>query len=182
MKNRQSVYKGEDQMEKRFLCRICLPLLVWFAFAGLWRSGAQKAPPPILAGESVIVCGSVYRQEFRNERQSIYLKNISILSDMAEFLPENAEIQQNTEHNSFFKGARLLLYVKEPCELHIGETVFASGEINYPRKERNPGGLLWRAEDCRLSEKSSYIKDRREARTAYGQLVSGATLFVRTDL
>lgn len=141
MKNRQSVYKGEDQMEKRFLCRICLPLLVWFAFAGLWRSGAQKAPPPILAGESVIVCGSVYRQEFRNERQSIYLKNISILSDMAEFLPENAEIQQNTEHNSFFKGARLLLYVKEPCELHIGETVLASGEINYPRKERNPGGF-----------------------------------------
>lgn len=131
-------------MKKRFLCRICLPLLIWFAFVGNWQDGARKkAPPPIPEGENVIVCGSVYRQELKNERQSIYLKNISILSDTAEFLPRNAEIQtkQHMADIDFAEGMRLLLYTKEPYELQIGESILASGEISYPEKERNPGGF-----------------------------------------
>lgn len=130
-------------MEKRFLCRICLPLLLWFALSGFLRGGSEDAPHAIPAGEKITVCGSVYRQEIKNGKQSIYLKNISIVSNTAGFMPENTklQVQQNTEERIFPKGTRMLLYLKDACEIRIGERILASGEFDYPKRARNPGGF-----------------------------------------
>lgn len=132
-------------MGKRFLCRICLPLLLWFAFSGYRQGSAEESVPPgIPEGETITVCGSIYRQEVKDSKQSMILKDISILSGTAEILPETEELQKQqmkTDSGIFSKNARILVYVKTPYELHIGESVIVSGEIRYPKKARNPGGF-----------------------------------------
>ncbi len=118
-------------MKKRYLCRICCLLLLWFALAGLVRG--RTGPPlcaPVPEGETVCVSGTVYRREFTDTGQRIYLKNTSILF-AADSLPDIKD----------WGKKRIIAYLREEQRTPIGSRVLVSGVCAYPQAARNPGGF-----------------------------------------
>lgn len=145
-------------MKGRYLCCICLPLLLIFALAGIYDGDAEQdaASLPVEEGQVIGVSGTVYRQEFKSSYQSIYLKNISFLS-----LPENktafgtADIQPETG---------VLAYLKTETDIAVGARAVVQGEAFLPRPAGNPGGFdakaYYRSKGIGLILKKAQIQKR----------------------
>ncbi|MDO5539147.1 MAG: DNA internalization-related competence protein ComEC/Rec2 [Eubacteriales bacterium] len=128
-------------MKGRYLCYICLPLFLWFAAAGIFHKDAVEwaASLPITEGQTVYVSGTVYRQEFKSSYQSIYLKNISLISepetqpesDAADILPKISKTDQ----------WNILVYLKKKENLCLGANVLVCAEVSFLRPASNPGGF-----------------------------------------
>lgn len=119
---------------------ICFPLLLIFSFAGIFGSGAafDTASLPVREEQEICVGGTVYRQDWKEKNQSLYLKNISIYSepdktafDAADFLPERSKK----------KTFKIKVYLKKAAEVHLGEYVLVTGEAAFLRPASNPGGF-----------------------------------------
>ncbi|WP_296835251.1 DNA internalization-related competence protein ComEC/Rec2 [Marvinbryantia sp.] len=118
-------------MRERHLCCICCLLLLWFAFSGVFRGETQNTSvSPAPEGADLSVSGTVYRQEFKQESQRIYLKDISIESQAADSSQKTSEYEN-----------RMIVYLKRAQEVKIGNRVRVSGVCTYPKEQRNPGGF-----------------------------------------
>lgn len=151
-------------MKGRYLCCICLPLFLWFSAVGIFQKGAAgyAASLPIVEGQSVNVSGTVYRQEFKSSYQSIYLKNISFISepetqpasDMADVLPETSKTEQ----------WNILVYLKKEEKISLGTNVLVCGEVSFLRPASNPGGFdqkdYYRSKKTGLILKNARIKKK----------------------
>lgn len=118
-------------MRERHLCCICCLLLLWFALSGVFRGETEKiniSPAP--EGAYLTISGTVYRQEFKQNSQRIYLKNISIESQAA------GSSQETSEYKN-----RIIVYLKKAQEIAVGNRVRVSGVCTYPKEQRNPGGF-----------------------------------------
>ena len=112
-------------MKKRRLCRICLPVLLWFILAGLGEMREpEEVPRPWKEGSVLQIEGTVSNIQTTEKKQTIYLKNISILSESPSLshpiIGIKAELQQN-------------------MELNIGNRVQLSGLCEYFSKAQNEG-------------------------------------------
>lgn len=118
-------------MHKRHLCCICCLLLLWFALSGVfWGRTCVSCVSPAPEGADLTVSGTVYRQEFQQTSQRIYLKDISIESQAA------GSSQKTSEYEN-----RMIVYLKKAQEVDIGNRVRVFGVCTYPREQRNPGGF-----------------------------------------
>ncbi|SDF57873.1 DNA internalization-related competence protein ComEC/Rec2 [Marvinbryantia formatexigens] len=118
-------------MHERHLCCICCLLLLWFVLSGTFRggtSGEDVRPAP--EGDELTVSGTVYRQEFKQNSQRIYLKDISIESQAA------GSSQKTSEYKN-----RIIVYLKEAQKIALGNRVRVSGVCTYLKEQRNPGGF-----------------------------------------
>lgn len=112
------------------MCRICCLLLTWLVLFGVFWRGADTLPaPPAQEGENICVSGTVYRQEFTETSQRIYLKDISIHLTAEGSPPETIDWEKK----------RVIVYLKEYQEADIGNRVLVFGVCSYPQEQRNPG-------------------------------------------
>ena len=113
-------------MRGRALCCICLPLLLFIALIGLLAKDEDLSSSlPIREGQTVKISGTVYKQDIQSTYQSLYLKDISIASDEAHFLPDT----------------NVKVYLKENKEIATGCHIHMTGELFYPQPATNPGGF-----------------------------------------
>lgn len=120
------------------MCRICLVTIIWYALAGAaGRKTAEVSAVPLPEGRTALISGTVYKEEFKNTDQRIYLKNISVLSSPAESLPQPKR-ETSTEYQP---GVGAIVYLKEPAEAAIGSRVLAEGVCAFPQPQTNPGGF-----------------------------------------
>ena len=111
---------------------ICLPVIVWLLMTGIWDMREfGKILHPWQEGSSLTVTGIVYRSEIKEDRQSIYLKNISIDSNSATSNPAV----------SAGKTIRLKAELNKVTELQIGNQVQVTGICQYFSRAENDGGF-----------------------------------------
>lgn len=111
---------------------ICLPVLIWLIIMGFFRGEIpEQVSLPVENGRIIQVQGTIYQMELKHSIQSIYLKDISIISEVSsqiESLPN--KIQKHVQ-----------VYLKGQEELHIGNRVQVEGICTYFDAPDNPGGF-----------------------------------------
>ena len=113
-------------MRGRALCCMCLPLLLVVALIGILSGdGGLISSLPLRDGQNVKISGTVYKQDIQSTYRSLYLKDISIISDTASFLPDT----------------NIKVYLKENREVSTGCHILVAGELFYPQPASNPGGF-----------------------------------------
>lgn len=143
-------------MRKRKLCMICLPVIVWLLMTGIWDMREfGKILHPWQEGSSLTVTGIVYRSEIKEDRQSIYLKNISIDSNSATSNPAV----------SAGKTIRLKAELNKVTELQIGNQVQVTGICQYFSRAENDGGFdaeqYYASKDIVMQLKKAKIQKRK---------------------
>ena len=143
-------------MRKRKLCMICLPVIVWLLMTGIWDMREfGKILHPWQEGSSLTVTGIVYRSEIKEDRQSIYLKNISIDSNSATSNPAV----------SAGKTIRLKAELNKVTELQIGNQVQVTGICQYFSRAENDGGFdaeqYYASKDIVMRLKKAKIQKRK---------------------
>lgn len=119
-------------MKKRRLCMICLPVILWLIIAGIGKTReSTKIPHPWQEGSYLTVTGTIYKSEKKEERQTIYLKNISIQS--------NSEISESAIPAG--KTIRLKAELKKTEAVQIGNQVQITGICQYFSRAENDGAF-----------------------------------------
>lgn len=154
-------------MRKRQLCIIYLPLLLWLVLVGSTGVGMPDgASRPWPAGDTIQVEGTVYRQELKGSSQSIYLKNISVLS----------KASQNIEAVSEYTKKNVVVFLKENQWIEIGNIVQVLGICAYPSLPENPGGFdaygYYGAMDIAMTIKKAVVQKNDHRADFFRQFLS----------
>lgn len=109
---------------------ICLPVLIWLGFVGFFfGEGAQMQSLSIKDGEVIRIQGTVDHLESSDSGQTVRLNNISILS-------ENSSPSEKLP-----KKIKILVYLKNQVQLHIGNQVQVEGICACFATAENPGSF-----------------------------------------
>ena len=118
-------------MRKRRLCMICLPVLLWFMVmgAGLEKESSQLSCP--WQEESQILAEGIIDQiQFKEDRQSIYIRNISILEENNSISAYSAD-----------KNTRIKAELQQNKALQIGNKVRIRGYCQHFSRAENDGAF-----------------------------------------
>ena len=101
-------------MKARILVFVCLFIILIQSLIYMFGGGNNIGAPP--AGQHVFE-GQVYRKSKTSENQILYLKNNSIYD------------------------SKFIVYIKNPVEVSIGQTICVRGEVSAFEHARNPGNF-----------------------------------------
>ena len=154
-------------MRERPLCTAAVILLAiqWILVGGL---GLSKDLKPsgleqyVRAGDTVMVCGQVYRREEKNGYDIYYMKdnqvflnssaeqkiNLSEYAGQNEFAPEQFNSQETPD---IIKESKILVYVKQNTSkteqsgnksiTETGNIIWVEGQVSFFEKPTNPGNF-----------------------------------------
>lgn len=118
-------------MRKRRLCMICLPVILWFMIMG---AGAERKSNriscPWQEGSELFAEGIIDQIQFKEEKQSIYIKNISISTT------NNSSSAYSAE-----KDTRIKAELQQKTALQIGNKVKIKGHCQHFSKAENDGAF-----------------------------------------
>ena len=140
-------------MKNRRLCMVCLLIILIQCLRFIVIGGESFVDIPANSifqnpnGQEVIVQGQVYKKASQSNFQILYIKNDS------------------------YSDSRLLIYIKDPISISIGETIRLKGEIQKFDRARNPGnfdqatyyakeklyGMIWGNEVLEVSGKEQIL-------------------------
>lgn len=113
-------------------CLILLAGVILSVFAGGGALIRQLRPSPLETcakqGEVIAITGQAYKIEKKEKHQAVYLKNNSIL-----------QIQKDQKQS--FQESNFILYTDPEIQIHIGNTIRATGELSFFQSARNPGNF-----------------------------------------
>ena len=153
-------------MKNRPLLSVCLMVLCIIASMVVWgreRFIKELRPSPIeryaAEGDSITICGKVYRQEQKENCRMIYLKENSIYSNSKKF-----------------QESKIIIYTNSSQKLHIGNQIKVCGKVSFYEEARNPGNFdqkfyyqkqgihgKVRSDDIQITDyKRNKLKDRLE--------------------
>lgn len=153
-------------MKNRPLLSVCLMVLCIIASMVVWgreRFIKELRPSPIeryaAEGDSITICGKVYRQEQKENCRMIYLKENSIYSNSKKF-----------------QESKIIIYTNSSPKLHIGNQIKVCGKVSFYEEARNPGNFdqkfyyqkqgihgKVRSDDIQITDyKRNKLKDRLE--------------------
>lgn len=112
------------------VCLVILCVMTFTIFFGGERFVKELQPSPletyVTDGESVTVCGTIYRREYKEKCQMIYLKDNSVYS--------NSDKYQ-------FQESKIIIYANSNEKLQIGNQVRVQGSVSFYENARNPGNF-----------------------------------------
>ena len=118
-------------MKNRPLLSVCLMVLCIIASMVVWgreRFIKELRPSPIeryaAEGDSITICGKIYRQEQKENCRMIYLKENSIYSNSKKF-----------------QESKIIIYTNSSPKLHIGNQIKVCGKVSFYEEARNPGNF-----------------------------------------
>ena len=107
-------------MKNRPLLSVCLMVLCIIASMVVWgreRFIKELRPSPIeryaAEGDSITICGKIYRQEQKENCRMIYLKENSIYSNSKKF-----------------QESKIIIYTNSSQKLHIGNQIKVCGKVS----------------------------------------------------
>lgn len=147
---------------------ICMSFIFFILLSSRWR---EETSGGIVKEENqsvVVVKGIVYRNTMLEKNQAIYIKNaiiqeptnqdITILNSKSSNqanLPFYSEQMQRKNQKILKLKSSMIIYMIEPVEVKLGQTIIVKGTLMIPRTPGNPGEFNQRA--YYLGENIQYI-------------------------
>ncbi len=155
-------------MKERKLLWLCIPFIVFILFMNIWGSG--KVPDLSVywpEKEPLVVEGQIYKAGHSASASTIYLKNISVISEADKIL--------SADTKEFLYNSNILVYMKDDTDFSIGDYVRVSGKCLYPHPPSNPGCFdgqsYYGAQHIYLMLRSGIIEKKMSHTSFFGNLI-----------